>query len=167
MPKKDRNLRVIDAKQFLSYDPETGDIKWVRHPSKRRKDGVCATHLNKVHGYLSVCFAYKVHQAHRIAWLLHYGDFPAGVIDHINGDMTDNRLSNLRAVTHAENMQNQRRAHKNNKVGFLGVGELRGKFRARINVNGRQVYLGAFDSPEEARDAYLEAKGRLHIQATG
>ncbi|MDA6380520.1 HNH endonuclease signature motif containing protein [Escherichia coli] len=62
----------------------------------------------------------KAYPAHRLAWLIVYGTMPDGFIDHINRVRTDNRISNLRLVTHSENMQN-RKIQKNNKSGYRGV----------------------------------------------
>jgi hypothetical protein len=63
-----------------------------------------------------------------------------------------------------ENLQNQRRAHKHNRTGVLGVQwrPARNKFRARIVVDRNEIHLGHFDTIEDAQNAYLEAKQKLH-----
>jgi hypothetical protein len=78
-------------------------------------------------------------------------------VDHIDGTLNNCR-SNLRIVTHAENMRN-RRMHRNNSAGFKGVDQRPGydRWRARIRIDGRQVVLGWFDTPELAYAAYCEA----------
>ena len=58
--------------------------------------------------------------AHRVAWAIYYGVWPTGMIDHINGDGLDNRICNLRDVTHKENARNSRRK-ATNKSGCSGV----------------------------------------------
>ena len=65
---------------------------------------------------------------HKVVWLLHGNDLPFGwVIDHIDGNPSNNRIDNLRAITQAENCRNQKLA-RNNKSGVAGV---------RLHVIGR------------------------------
>jgi hypothetical protein len=105
--------------------------------------------------------------AHRVVWEVVHGDISEGMqIDHRNGDRSDNSIENLRLVTPEGNVQNQRRPKRQNKVGYLGVSQFRGKYRATIVVAGKQIYLGAFDSPEEAQEAYTRAKRNLHPACT-
>jgi hypothetical protein len=91
-----------------------------------------------------------------------HGAWPDGCIDHINGQKADNRISNLRKVTHAVNMQNQHRAARTSKTGLLGVSPNKTRFVANINVDGRRVYLGSFATAHDAHSAYLSAKRELH-----
>jgi hypothetical protein len=83
------------------------------------------------------------------------------VVDHINGDTTDNRRENLRVCTNAENLRN-RRIHKNNKAGIKGVYRDRNKFRAQISFERRQIHIGTFDTAEEAKSAYDKYALELH-----
>jgi hypothetical protein len=83
---------------------------------------------------------------------------PAGVVDHINGDALDNRRANLRVCTIKENVRNQAR-----KDGRLkGVTRSKGKWTARLMVDGRNLYLGLYGSPEAAAQAY-DAAARQHF----
>lgn len=89
---------------------------------------------------------------------------PTGVlVDHANGDLSDNRRSNLRLCTHAENMRN-RKVSKANKLGLKGVyfDLHRGKYVAQIKFEGRRYRLGRFDTVDAAKFAYDEAARRLH-----
>jgi hypothetical protein len=83
------------------------------------------------------------------------------VVDHVNGDRLDNRRSNLRMCSHAENMRN-RKPHKNNTSGFPGVRRAGAKWRAEIYVDGAVVHLGLFDDANRAADVYRAASRRLH-----
>lgn len=84
-------------------------------------------------------------------------------VDHINGNRLDNRKSNLRAATNAQNNQNKR-SPRNNRSGYKGVSwcKERNKWAAQIQVNGRQKNLGRFDNVEDAIRAYDEAARKLH-----
>ena len=72
-------------------------------------------------------------------------------IDHINRNGLDNTRCNLRAVTHRENMWNSRTRRK-----YLGVHHDCNKYFATININGKNIHLGGYYTPEEAEKAYLE-----------
>ena len=75
------------------------------------------------------------------------------VVDHINGDSLDNRVSNLRICTHAENAQNCRTSTKVVGVGWLKYSR---KWTARIMINYKGIHLGNFNSYEEAVLARLQ-----------
>lgn len=87
------------------------------------------------------------------------GDPTGTDVDHINGDGLDNRRSNLRACTHQQNTWNARprggRAFKGTVFGS-------GRWRAGISPNGRRIYLGGYDTQEDAAAAYNVAAARLY-----
>lgn len=85
------------------------------------------------------------------------------IVDHISGDVLDNRKSNLRVCTHAENMQN-RKKQKNNTSGIKGVywNIQKGKWMAYISVNRKQINLGCFDDINEAKKVHDEAAIKYH-----
>lgn len=92
------------------------------------------------------------------------GPIPEGyIVDHINGDGLDNRLCNLRLATNRQNVRNSRR-RSDNKSGFKGVSwdGQRSAWKALIHVDGKRVFLGRYDTPEEAHAAYCEAANELH-----
>lgn len=157
----------------LAYEPETGVLTWRKRPAQDFKDERSQRSWNgknagKVAGskspsdYVRININNHPFLGHRLAWLLTYGSLPTGVIDHVNGDPHDNRLANLRALSHAENIQNQRRARKGNGSGTLGVCREGKRWRARIWVGGQQHGLGTYDSAEQAHEAYVAAKRQLH-----
>ena len=104
--------------------------------------------------------------AHRVAFAIANGEWPHGQIDHIDGNRTNNRLSNLRDVTPSENNQNQRRPRGHTASGFLGVSRQRCRWKAEIKTGGLRRFLGTFDSPEAAHAAYLSAKREIHPCST-
>lgn len=84
-------------------------------------------------------------------------------VDHIDGDGLNNRRSNLRIVTAAQNAQNVG-TRRNNKSGIKGVcwHKAKGKWDASITVNRKFIHLGQFAKIEDAASAYTEASVRLH-----
>jgi hypothetical protein len=94
---------------------------------------------------------------HKIIWAFHHDEWPPE-IDHKNRITTDDRIDNLRPCTHSENGSN-RKAGKNNTSGYKGVSYQKktGKFMARIGIGNQRLFLGLFDTPEQAHNAYVEA----------
>jgi hypothetical protein len=147
-----------ELRRLLSYDPETGVFTWrVSKQGPGAKSGKVAGNKDP-RGYVIIKISQRKITAHRLAWLYMTGSLPAGQIDHANGVCSDNRWSNLRLATPAQNLQN-RRSHKNNKSGLKGVGFCKksNKWHARICINKQQMHLGMFASPEEAHAAYCTA----------
>lgn len=144
-------------KSLLTYDPDTGEFCWRADCGARAKAGSAAGSRNS-EGYVQIQIGGKKHKAHRLAWLLTYGETPPE-IDHINRVKHDNRLANLRPATHAENGQNQNRP-KNNTSGAIGVGfhKRSGKWRARITRSGKLRDIGYFDTKEAATAARKAAE---------
>lgn len=152
--------------ELFLYDAEAGVLRWRVAPCSRAKIGGIAGGVHKRTEYIRVNVDGAERMAHRVIWTMLKGQIPAGlVIDHINGDRADNRLSNLRCVTHQVNTQNRRKPASHNKLGFLGVRRMRGtnRFTAAIkDANGLTHHLGGFASAQEAHAAYLSAKAKLH-----
>lgn len=155
-----------DIAMHLRYEPETGLMYWKARHNAKRAGKVAGT--DKGTGYLMVRIQGKAFLVHRLAWLLSYGQWPQGVIDHINGIKSDNRLANLRDISPQWNSQNTHRARPCGTTGYLGVSwdGAKGKFQAGIVVDGRRKLLGRYNSPEEAHQAYLAAKRKMHPGST-
>lgn len=155
------NLTSSELRTLLDYDPNTGVFTWRETRNNNAKAGAVAGSRTP-QGYLNIHIRDNPNRAHRLAWLYVHGVWPTHNIDHINGDRADNRIANLRDVTQAVNQHNQRAPRGANP--YLGVHHYpaRGQWRARIWLDGKQYYLGAYATAEEARDAYLAAKRRMH-----
>lgn len=151
----------------LSYDSQSGDICWKQANSNRIKIGDKAGYVDK-DKRISIRFRNKLYKAHRLIWLLAHGKWPDGVIDHIDGNPLNNRLSNLRDVPQSVNTHNHRKARSNNTSGLLGVCRRDdiGKFQAKIQVMGKVIFLGTFMTADEAHEAYLTAKRKYHEGCT-
>lgn len=154
-----------EVAEILSYCPETGVFRWKVSRGTAKAGDVAGSH-DAAHGYRLIGIKGCVYKAHRLAFLLMNGAMPTQPVDHLNGDRADNRFSNLRQVSNELNSQNQRKAHKNSKTGLLGVTPHKGRFMAKIKVNGEKRYLGLYDCPEVAHAAYLAAKRMLHPGST-
>ena len=149
-------------KQVVSFEPTTGIFIRIL----KAKRAVVGKELGykKSNGYIALSIDGQKYFAHRIAWLYVYGEFPKHDIDHIDGDRTNNKIKNLRDVSRTENLQNLKIAKSHNKsTGVLGAYLHNcGKFMSRIKVNKKDVYLGLFDTVEQAQQAYLTAKQQFH-----
>ena len=132
-------MRKENRLEYLEYDPNTGLLT---------KDGKEVGGLD-TYGYRHVSIGGKLYKTHRVCWYLHYGEWPDGDIDHINEIKDDNRIANLRVATRSENMRNQSK--------IKGYTKAHGKYQAQYCKDYKRVYLGLYDTPEEARQAYLEA----------
>lgn len=147
----------------LTYQEDTGYFVWTK---TGRRAGSVDTNGYRV---LSVgtrqtrdrCYE------HQLAWYDYYGVWP-NEIDHINGIKSDNRIINLRNVSHKTNNQNTIKPRAHNKTGYLGVtySKERNKYYASISYNSCKKYLGTFKTPQEAHEAYLLFKREYHVGCT-
>lgn len=152
-------------RQLLSYDPETGELTW-KERTAETNNGVGGQYLKIANtkmagkpaftsahpgGYKFGSIFRNFVTAHRVAWALHYGEWPKNQIDHINGLPADNRICNLRDVSCIENQHN-RKLNKNNTSGCTGVFTYPGScnWHAHITVNGETKKLGIFRNFDDA-----------------
>lgn len=152
-----------DIKSVLDYNPDTGIFIWkIRRQKAFNKSGKIAG----AKGKKSICIILqdKSYPAHRLAWVYFYGNVltEKEQVDHINGNPFDNRISNLRLATHAQNCSNARKWK--GKLLPKGVSkQTKGdKYRARLQVGKDTIHIGTFDTPEEAHAAYCEAAKKHH-----
>lgn len=111
--------------------------------------------VRQPHGYVKMQVLGERHYAHRLAWLYVTGSWPAGRLDHRNGDRADNAFTNLREATQQQNQMNRPAKGARFHRGLR-------RWTAQIGVDRRQIYLGAFDSEQDAHAAYLAAAERYH-----
>ena len=160
-------LTQAALKSILDYDQDTGAFTWKVRLARRTEIGAVAGTINN-RGYIIITLYGKRYLAHRLAWLHIHGEFPLESIDHINGNVADNKLSNLRNVTQSANMQNQRNPRSDNTSGFLGVtySKRNNKWQASIKLHGKNKTIGLYKTAELAHQAYLEVKRQLHEGCT-
>lgn len=137
---------------IFEYDAEAGTItRTARTESEPRGKVMGFTMAN---GYRAMLIYGKQYYVHRIAFAIAHGRWPTALIDHINGDPSDNRLSNLREATSRENSRNRARSADHGATFYRRYG----KWRASVSVDGRQKHLGYFATKDEALAARVLAE---------
>ena len=150
-------LTQARLREILNYNPDTGKFTWRVTLGSRAMAGRPVSQ-GLSNGYRTLRVDGKLYRAHRLAWFYVHGVWPAFGVDHRNANKTDNRIENLRPASQSQNMANDRK-RANNTSGFKGVSwsTARKKWLAHIMVNYHSKYLGAFDAPKEAHEAYKAA----------
>lgn len=136
------------AKKFLEYNKDTGTLTWIYNTHKRfiGKEAGCI----KPSGYRTLHIFKTVIEAHRLIWLIEYGYLPDCEIDHINGNKSDNRLSNLRLADQQKNQQN-RGVRVDSQLGVKGVRlKPSGKYEARVKLTDGSRASKTFKTVNEA-----------------
>lgn len=147
--KEDLTPQLI--KQVLNYDASTGHLIWTSGlHSKRMLPGSRAGSLVKKSGYRQISFLGNTYPEHRFIWFMQTGEWPEQV-DHIDQDRSNNKWSNLRAVTKAENARNRSR-NPHSKVGEVGIWYNMSTFKyvAEITFDGKKVFQKSYDNIEDA-----------------
>lgn len=150
-------------RQELRYEPDTGLLFW--KIKRNGRDMSRSLGWRDPKGYLRITF-YKrgTFGAHLLAWVIFHGEEPPSetTVDHRNGNKADNRICNLRVATSAE--QSANRGTRANKHGHRGVSfhKTSGLWMARIGVERERIFLGMYQTAEEAADAYAKAAKKLH-----
>jgi hypothetical protein len=167
LPRKDRTMNIkrhtdppADIFDHLSYQPDTGEFRWLISPVngvRRGQESGCVDS----NGYLVIGFRGRRYLAHRLAWLFQTGEWPKHSIDHKNIDKTDNRIANLRLATNAQNSAN-RPKWSGCSSKYKGVTLKRnGRWKASIRVAGKSVHLGVFEREADAGAAYISAAAEV------
>lgn len=146
-------------RELLDYDPCTGVFTWRISRGNRAARSKAGT-LDS-NGYVYIAIDKKDYVAHKLAWIYTNGDVGNRELDHINLQKNDNRITNLRVATRAQNCANSR-IRSTNKSGYKGVKLERGRWIARIKLPGQNKYLGSFKTPQDAHAAYVRAAQLVH-----
>lgn len=153
---KDNEL-LESLKEYLSYDAETGKFTWIKKPSIGVSIGDEAGGKS-LNGYVQICLHGKSYYAHRLAYLFMEGRWPKNILDHVDGDKTNNTWVNIRESTKSGNAQNMR-ATKSTGAHYF---KRDGRWMSSICKDGKKYHLGYYDTQEEAHQAYVMAKKELH-----
>ena len=161
------------VRELLDYDAETGVFVWRPRPREMFPDeraskiwntryAGASAGTNSALGYRVIAIAQVEYLAHRLAWLYVHGEPMPSVLDHMDGDPSNNRIANLRAALQRQNIANAK-LRDDNTTGAKGVHRQRnGRFFARVTVGGVLHHLGTFDTVEEAAEARRDGAARLH-----
>lgn len=168
------NLSSEFIQECLDYNQHSGILTWKLRPrnhfetdkgwkiSSAKFSGTEAGSCNG-NGYLQVHISGRICLAHRLAWVLAFGRWPKNNIDHLNGDKSDNRLSNLREATNSENQRNKNLS-KNCTSGAKGVSfcKATGKWMVTLKIDGKTRFLGRFILKSEAASVAISARNQHH-----
>ena len=150
-------LTQDELRSVLHYEPASGEFTWLVSLNSRTRRGKKAGDQVKSGRYWRIGFRGRSYRAHRLAWFWMTGEWPSKEIDHKDNDGLNNKWANLREADRYQNMAN-RGAHAGNAIGLKGVYlHKQGKFIARLQVKNKRVYLGVFETPEAAHEAYSRA----------
>ena len=148
-------------RELAFYDAESGKLIRKIRRGGRGGNGSAMGHAAG-NGYLYAGIDYGYYTVHRLIWLYVTGEWPTEMIDHINGNKIDNRISNLRLATRSLNAANSKaRSSKKKKKGVY-YDCRRDKFYAHISYEGRKMHIGAFDDANSAHEAYMRAASKRY-----
>ena len=155
---RNNDLSCEKVKELFDY--KDGELFWKKIGPNKRTDRPAGA-VNR-DGYRRIKYMYKLYAVHRLVWTYH-GNAPVAFIDHINGDVLDNRIENLRAATHSQNCMNTR-LRSDNTSGIKGVrwSKLKQKWIGTVGVNYKNYCAGEFDTKEKAAEAVAKLRQELH-----
>jgi hypothetical protein len=149
---------------ILDYNEITGIFTWKMQVSNKIKVGNTAGILDR--GYIRIGIGGKIYYAHRLAWLYVYGEWPELLIDHIDGNKSNNAIDNLREATKSQNMQN-RGVQKNNKsctkIPGVSYDTKNNKYQVYLHINNCSKFFGYFSSIKDAEEECIKQR-RIHYK---
>lgn len=148
-------LPIEELRAAIDYDPLTGLLTWKISPNTKIPAGKRAGSNRR--GRWQVGFRGRIYRAGPLIWALVTGEWPNGMVEHKNRKPLDDRWANLRLADAVQNGAN--RSRTKGRALPKGVTPQNGRFRARLYVRRKLIWLGSFATPTEAAEAYLaEAK---------
>ena len=166
------NLQTVDQNllhQLFNYND--GELYWKIKPAIRIKKGDIVGNVREDTGYRVVSILDKKYTVHRLIFLYHHGYIPK-MLDHIDGNKSNNKIENLRECNSYQNNQNAKR-RKDNTSGTKGVYLLKtgkyaknNKWMAFFNSNKKRIYLGVFEKKEDAENIIREYREKHHGEFT-
>lgn len=152
---------IKEMKEYIKYNSETGLFYWLKTKSRSIKinDEAGTKHHS---GYIYIQFNKKQYAAHRLAWAFHNDKDIINEIDHINGIKSDNRIINLRHVSHRRNSQNQKR-HRDGKLFGATYSKFHKKWMSRIRIGKKTKYLGSYNTELEAHNRYIQELNKIDL----
>jgi hypothetical protein len=160
--KRRSRLTRARLRELLRYNRKTGEFRWRKRPRCWARPDLLAGYLTK-QGYRCINIGGRFYLAHQLACLYVTGRWGRPMIDHRDGDVSNNRWNNLRRATRSQNAANRSRPRQNTS-GYKGVHFCRktGKWRACIGKDGETIQLGRFDTAQEAHAAYVAAARKYY-----
>jgi hypothetical protein len=146
-------------KEVLHYDPVTGIFTWLVNISSRNRAGDVAGTL-RTDGYIRIQIDGVRLYASHWAWLYMTGKLPDDEVDHEDRNRANNAWLNLRPATKSQNCANRPKSGRKLSSLPRGVAVRGKKFVAQIVVRRERIYLGIFDTSEEAHPAYAAVANR-------
>jgi hypothetical protein len=153
-----KTFPIEEVRRLFEYDPESGELYWKVARYRKIKPGMRAG-ADGTRGVVQICINKIMWKAHRLAWAHYYGAWPAGHIDHIDGNPANNAIANLRECTMSQNLANQKK-RANNTSGYKGVyrsnywKHQNKPWTASLRINGKNRFIGRYQTPAEAHVAY-------------
>ena len=153
-------MSVGDIRDLIDYNPETGVLTAKVNFAGRQEGAIIGSQTWQ--GYYAFSLFGKKCFAHRLAWLLHYGEWPSQPIDHINGIKKDNSIRNLRLCSLSQNQFNKP-TQKNNTTGVKGVywNKRDKRYVASVQFNGKKYSAGHHKDIESAKEAVMKLREKL------
>ena len=144
------------------FDYKDGNLYWKIKPSNRSNVGDIVGCIDKSNLYVRCRYKGKSYLVHRFIFAWHYGYCPK-IIDHIDGNRSNNLIENLRAADDVSNQWNQK-LHTKNTSGYKNVLYSKSKkaWICRFKVNGKHICKGHFKNPEDANKLAIELRKQLH-----